>query len=151
MPLQRVAMILIRVARRTREGILAYQDVRDDPHCQAGKSAQRGAEANNTAIRCIYRSARKVISANFALTEFSEVRKPDRLDGTICRQPMGEYYRGRALAGYREACMVQRFDHGGVLRVRDGGEQRVTPLELFFDLVYVFAITQLSHLRSLAW
>ena len=42
--------------------------------------------------------------------------------------------------------MAQRLDHGGVLRVRDGGEQRVTPLELFFDLVYVFAITQLSHL-----
>jgi low temperature requirement protein LtrA len=33
-----------------------------------------------------------------------------------------------------------------VLRARDAGEQRVTPLELFFDLVYVFAITQLSHL-----
>ncbi len=42
--------------------------------------------------------------------------------------------------------MAQRFDYGGVLRVRDSGEQRVTPLELFFDLVYVFAITQLSHL-----
>jgi low temperature requirement protein LtrA len=42
--------------------------------------------------------------------------------------------------------MVQRFEHGGVLRARDTGEQRVTPLELFFDLVYVFAITQLSHL-----
>ena len=42
--------------------------------------------------------------------------------------------------------MAQRFDHGGMLRVRDGGEQKVTPLELFFDLVYVFAITQLSHL-----
>ena len=37
-------------------------------------------------------------------------------------------------------------DHGGLLRTRDGGEQRATPLELFFDLVYVFAITQLSHL-----
>ncbi|QIN83901.1 hypothetical protein GBA63_15560 [Rubrobacter tropicus] len=36
-------------------------------------------------------------------------------------------------------------DHEGLLRTRDGGEQRVTPLELFFDLVYVFAITQLSH------
>jgi low temperature requirement protein LtrA len=36
-------------------------------------------------------------------------------------------------------------DHGGPLRARDGGEQRVTPLELFFDLVYVFAVTQLSH------
>ena len=33
-----------------------------------------------------------------------------------------------------------------MLRARDTGEQRVTPLELFFDLVYVFAITQLSHL-----
>src|SRR5918997_126821 len=36
--------------------------------------------------------------------------------------------------------------HGGPLRTRDSGEQRVTPLELFFDLVYVFAVTQLSHL-----
>jgi low temperature requirement protein LtrA len=36
-------------------------------------------------------------------------------------------------------------DRGGPLRTRDGGEQRVTPLELFFDLVYVFAVTQLSH------
>ena len=41
---------------------------------------------------------------------------------------------------------MQTSDHRGVLRARDGGEQRVTPLELFFDLVYVFAITQLSHL-----
>jgi len=41
---------------------------------------------------------------------------------------------------------VDRADHAGVLRARDAGEQRVTPLELFFDLVYVFAITQLSHL-----
>lgn len=31
-------------------------------------------------------------------------------------------------------------------RLRDDGERRVTPMELFFDLVYVFAITQLSHL-----
>ena len=36
-------------------------------------------------------------------------------------------------------------DHGDLLRDRDGGEQRVTPFELFFDLVYVFAVTQLSH------
>jgi len=36
-------------------------------------------------------------------------------------------------------------DPGGLLRARDGDEQRVTPLELFFDLVYVFAVTQLSH------
>jgi low temperature requirement protein LtrA len=26
-----------------------------------------------------------------------------------------------------------------------GGERVVTPLELFFDLVYVFAVGQLSH------
>jgi low temperature requirement protein LtrA len=32
------------------------------------------------------------------------------------------------------------------LRPRDGGEQRTTALELFFDLVCVFAVTQLSHL-----
>ena len=44
-------------------------------------------------------------------------------------------------------------DHAGPLRPRDGGEQRVTPLELFFDLVYVFAVTQLSHLLldHLSW
>jgi low temperature requirement protein LtrA len=32
-----------------------------------------------------------------------------------------------------------------LLRVRGGGAERVSPLELFFDLVYVFAVTQLSH------
>jgi low temperature requirement protein LtrA len=31
-----------------------------------------------------------------------------------------------------------------MLRSRDG-DQRVTNIELFFDLVYVFAVTQLSH------
>jgi low temperature requirement protein LtrA len=36
-------------------------------------------------------------------------------------------------------------DNRGHLRARNGGEQPVTPLELFFDLVYVFAVTQLSH------
>src|SRR5918994_1439914 len=36
-------------------------------------------------------------------------------------------------------------DYRGPLRTRNGGEQRVTPVELFFDLVYVFAVTQLSH------
>jgi low temperature requirement protein LtrA len=34
----------------------------------------------------------------------------------------------------------------GVLRARAAGQDRVQPVELFFDLVYVFAITQLSHL-----
>ena len=36
-------------------------------------------------------------------------------------------------------------DHGGPLRARNGGEQQITPFELFFDLVFVFAVTQLSH------
>ena len=31
------------------------------------------------------------------------------------------------------------------LRRRDGHHARVTYEELFFDLVYVFAVTQLSH------
>jgi low temperature requirement protein LtrA len=35
---------------------------------------------------------------------------------------------------------------GVLLRARDGGGQRVTSMELFFDLVYVLAVTQLSHL-----
>jgi low temperature requirement protein LtrA len=34
---------------------------------------------------------------------------------------------------------------GDLLRTRDRGEQQVTALELFFDLVFVFAVTQLSH------
>jgi low temperature requirement protein LtrA len=38
-------------------------------------------------------------------------------------------------------------------RRRDGDAQRVTPLELFYDLVFVFAITQVSHLLldNLTW
>ena len=38
-------------------------------------------------------------------------------------------------------------------RVRDGQEQHATPLELFYDLVFVFAITQASHLllEHLTW
>jgi low temperature requirement protein LtrA len=32
-----------------------------------------------------------------------------------------------------------------LLRARDGHEAKVLPVELFFDLVYVFAVTQLSH------
>ena len=31
-------------------------------------------------------------------------------------------------------------------RTRESGEERVTPLELFFDLVFVFAITQVTAL-----
>jgi low temperature requirement protein LtrA len=35
-------------------------------------------------------------------------------------------------------------DQGGVPPARIRGQQRVTPLELFFDLVFVFALTQVS-------
>lgn len=40
-----------------------------------------------------------------------------------------------------------------LLRTRDGGEARVGFVELFFDLVFVFAITQVSHflLENLTW
>ena len=37
-------------------------------------------------------------------------------------------------------------DSGRHLRPRDGTEQPTTPVELLFDLVYVIAVTQLSHL-----
>ena len=39
------------------------------------------------------------------------------------------------------------------IRRRDGAEQRATFFELFFDLVYVFAVTELSHhlLGHLSW
>ena len=37
-------------------------------------------------------------------------------------------------------------EHGsGLLREQTGHDHRVTPTELFFDLVYVFAVTQISH------
>jgi low temperature requirement protein LtrA len=40
-----------------------------------------------------------------------------------------------------------------IIRARGQGEQRATFFELFFDLVYVFAVTQLSHhlLAELSW
>jgi low temperature requirement protein LtrA len=43
--------------------------------------------------------------------------------------------------------------HSPFIRARDGREQHATSFELFFDLVYVFAITQLSHhlLGDLTW
>lgn len=45
--------------------------------------------------------------------------------------------------------MAQEYPLSGLPHFRDrsgGEEQRTTTLELFFDLVFVFAITQLSHL-----
>ena len=40
-----------------------------------------------------------------------------------------------------------------IIRTREAGEQRATFFELFFDLVYVFAVTQLSHhlLADISW
>ncbi len=35
--------------------------------------------------------------------------------------------------------------HDNYLRARGQGHSRVTYIELFFDLVFVFAVTQLSH------
>jgi low temperature requirement protein LtrA len=40
---------------------------------------------------------------------------------------------------------IQDPDQQGLLRGRAGSDQQVTPFELFFDLVFVFAVTQLSH------
>ena len=41
--------------------------------------------------------------------------------------------------------MMHVSDQRGLLRAQDAGEQQVTLFELFFDLVFVFAVTQLSH------
>jgi low temperature requirement protein LtrA len=58
----------------------------------------------------------------------------DRPDcGTISRRERGE---GRT---------THDPDHQGLLRGRASGEQQVRPFELFFDLVFVFAVMQLSH------
>jgi hypothetical protein len=40
-----------------------------------------------------------------------------------------------------------------IIRARGEGEQRATFCELFVDLVYVFAVTQLSHhlLADISW
>jgi len=42
--------------------------------------------------------------------------------------------------------MPAPFPADALLRQRDGHHARVTYVELFFDLVYVFAVTQVSHL-----
>jgi low temperature requirement protein LtrA len=41
---------------------------------------------------------------------------------------------------------MSTWKNGALLRVRDGREAKVSFGELFFDLVYVFAVTQISHL-----
>jgi low temperature requirement protein LtrA len=53
----------------------------------------------------------------------------------------------------KEVGAMDVSDRGGVPPARIGGEQRVTPLELFFDLVFVFALTQVTGFLShhLTW
>jgi low temperature requirement protein LtrA len=41
--------------------------------------------------------------------------------------------------------MMEKTSRGSLLRSRDAHEARVGNVELFFDLVFVFAVTQLSH------
>ena len=47
---------------------------------------------------------------------------------------------------------IDRF-FSGLMRKRGNRHQPVTTIELFFDLVFVFAVTQLSHLllEHLSW
>jgi low temperature requirement protein LtrA len=40
---------------------------------------------------------------------------------------------------------VQANEPANLLRAREVSGQQVTALELFFDMVFVFAVTQLSH------
>jgi len=49
--------------------------------------------------------------------------------------------------------MMQRASHAGLPRARYAGEQHVTLFELFLDLVFVLAVTQLSRrlLEHLTW
>ncbi|HEX2497390.1 MAG: low temperature requirement protein A [Actinomycetes bacterium] len=60
---------------------------------------------------------------------------------------------GLPAAGRREQSPGSVIPDIPYIRQRDGTEQRATFFELFFDLVYVFAVTQLSHhlLENLSW
>jgi low temperature requirement protein LtrA len=60
---------------------------------------------------------------------------------------------GLPASGRREQSTGSVIPDIPYIRERDGTEQRATFFELFFDLVYVFAITQLSHhlLADLSW
>src|SRR5918992_4002265 len=53
----------------------------------------------------------------------------------------------------QEVDAMDLSDQGGVARARMGGAQRVTPIELFFDLVFVFALTQVTGflIHHLTW
>src|SRR5688500_3769496 len=52
-----------------------------------------------------------------------------------------------------EAAISQRGTTRSLLRQHGGGPTPVSYLELFFDLVYVFALTQISHLslEEMSW
>src|SRR4249920_1350173 len=60
---------------------------------------------------------------------------------------------GLPASGRREQSSGSVIPDIPYIRERDGTEQRATFFELFFDLVYVFAVTQLSHhlLADLSW
>ena len=62
------------------------------------------------------------------------------LQGFRCKFRAARYRRH----GFGE--MTENERGAPLLRDDGDGDHRVTPMELFFDLVYVFAITQLSHL-----
>src|SRR5262245_5353105 len=57
------------------------------------------------------------------------------------------------LAGVQSGGVTPLIPELWFFRTRGEGEQRATFFELFFDLVYVFAVTQLSHhlLADLSW
>ena len=50
------------------------------------------------------------------------------------------------MAGMTVQMFSARHNH---LRTRGGGHARVTSVELFFDLVFVFAVTQLSTVSAM--
>jgi low temperature requirement protein LtrA len=54
------------------------------------------------------------------------------------------WYKQRCIPRWKGRNTMPREQTASLLRVHSGAE-RVTNIELFFDLVYVFAITQLSH------
>src|ERR1700728_1212187 len=58
---------------------------------------------------------------------------------------VGETVDGRERRVSRTERRAGRPAERGLRRQRAAGESRVTNVELFFDLVYVFAVTQLSH------
>jgi low temperature requirement protein LtrA len=62
---------------------------------------------------------------------------------SACRPTAGGLHRKAAQTG-RISCVTEAA-LPNLMRHRAEGHERVTNIELFFDLVYVFAVTQLSH------